>query len=54
MDLARSCLTLLLVATHPPCRRPYPRYRWPVIGTIGGAILFGAHGMVIGSGVSTK
>jgi hypothetical protein len=38
----------------PPFRRPYPQYRWPVIGTIGGAILLGAHNMVIGTGVSTK
>ena len=44
--VARSSLTLRC--------RPYPQYRWPVIGAIGGAILFGAHGMVIGSGVSTK
>ncbi len=38
----------------PSFRRPYPQYRWPVIGTIGGAILLGAHNMVIGTGVSTK
>lgn len=34
--------------------KPYPQYRWPVIASIGGAILLGAHSMVIGSGVNTK
>lgn len=34
--------------------RPYPKYRWPVIGTISGLVLLGAHNAVIGTGVNSK
>ena len=42
--------------TDPTCRirRPYPQYRWPVIGAIGTAILLGAHNAVVATGISTK
>ena len=45
-----------LKKTDPTCRirRPYPQYRWPVIGAIGTAILLGAHNAVVATGISTK